>query len=58
MLKSDRVRAVIGADYYSTSLREAVNDCVKAAHKASDAADGVAAAPARSAGPVAAQAGD
>jgi len=56
-LKSDRVRAVIGADYYSTSLREAVNDCVEAAHKASGAADGVAASQPRSAGLVAAQAG-
>ena len=35
-LKSDRVRAVIGADYYSTSLREAVNSCVEAAHKAAE----------------------
>ena len=56
-LNSDRVRAVIGADYYSTSLREAVNACVEAAHKAGDAANGAAgAAPARSGGLVTAEA--
>ena len=55
-LGSDRVRAVIGADYYSTSLREAVNACVEAAHKASDAADGAAgAAPTRLGGLVTAE---
>ena len=37
VLTSDRVRAVIGADYYSTSLREAVNSCVEAARKAAEA---------------------
>ncbi len=59
VLGSDRVRAVIGADYYSTSLREAVNACVEAAHKASDAADGAAAeaAPARSGGLVTSEVG-
>ena len=36
-LSSDRVRAVIGADYYSTSLREAVNSCTEAARKAAEA---------------------
>jgi len=45
-LRDDRVRAVIGADYYSTSLREAVNSCVEAAGKASDEAGGAGATPA------------
>ncbi len=36
-LSNDRVRAIIGADYYSTSLREAVNSCVEAARKAVEA---------------------
>jgi hypothetical protein len=31
--KDDRIRAVIGADYYATSLQEAVNGCVEAAQK-------------------------
>ena len=32
VLKDERVRAIIGADYYATSLREAVSFCVEA-HK-------------------------
>lgn len=31
-VKDKRVQAVIGADYYTTSLREAVDTCVKVAH--------------------------
>ncbi len=46
-LSNDRIRAVIGADYYATSLREAVNSCVEAAHKAQG--DGQQAAPSRAA---------
>ena len=37
VLKEARVRAIIGADYCSTSLREAVSYCIEAAHKASEA---------------------
>ena len=37
VLKEERVRAIIGADYYATSLREAVTFCVEAAHKAGEA---------------------
>ena len=33
VLKDDRMRAVIGADHYTTSLREAVEACVKVAHE-------------------------
>jgi len=33
VLKEERVRGIIGADYYVTSLREAVSFCVEAAHK-------------------------
>ncbi|MGI4944226.1 MAG: AI-2E family transporter [Janthinobacterium lividum] len=46
VLTSDRVRAVIGADYYSTSLREAVNSCVEAARKAAEAGSEPTATPA------------
>ncbi len=46
VLTSDRVRVVIGADYYSTSLREAVNSCVEAARKAAEAESEPAATPA------------
>jgi predicted PurR-regulated permease PerM len=38
VLKDDRVRAVIGADYFTTSLREALETCVKVAHQKVDAA--------------------
>jgi predicted PurR-regulated permease PerM len=31
VLKDERIRALVGADYYTTSLREAVNACVQAA---------------------------
>ncbi len=37
VLKEARVRAIIGADCCSTSLREAVSYCIEAAHKASEA---------------------
>lgn len=47
-LRDDRVRAVIGADYYSTSLRDTVNPCVGAARKAEHGAEASPAAPARS----------
>ncbi len=33
-LRDDRVRAVIGADYYTSSLQEAVETCLHAAHTA------------------------
>jgi methylmalonyl-CoA mutase cobalamin-binding subunit len=33
VLKEERVRAIIGADYYATSLHEAVNFCVETVHK-------------------------
>jgi predicted PurR-regulated permease PerM len=36
VLREPRVRAIIGADYYSTSLCEAVNCCVGAAHRAAE----------------------
>ena len=39
VLKEARVRAIIGADYYVTSLREAVSYCVEAAHKAARQAE-------------------
>jgi predicted PurR-regulated permease PerM len=38
VLKDDRVRAVIGADYFTTSLREALDTCVEVAHQKADAA--------------------
>ena len=34
VLHEDRLRAVIGADYYTTSLHEAVDACLKEAHAA------------------------
>ena len=37
VLKEERVRAIIGADYYVTSLREAVSFCVEAAHNVGEA---------------------
>jgi predicted PurR-regulated permease PerM len=33
VLKDERVRAVVGADYYTTSLRDAVETCVRVAHE-------------------------
>ena len=33
VLKDDRVRAVIGADHYTTSLREALETCIEVAHE-------------------------
>lgn len=36
VLKDERVRAVIGADHFTTSLREAVEACVKVAHRDAD----------------------
>ena len=37
VLGDERVRKVIGADYYTRSLREAVDACVAAAHEKADA---------------------
>ena len=34
VLKDERMRAVIGADYYSSSLREALAACISAAKSA------------------------
>jgi len=39
VLREERVRAIIGADYYATSLRQAVTFCVEAAHKAGEASE-------------------
>jgi hypothetical protein len=39
-LREERVRAVIGADLYTSSLREAVEACLEAAHQAQTTADG------------------
>ena len=33
VLKDERVQAVVGADHYTTSLREALETCVEAAHR-------------------------
>ena len=41
VLKEERVRAIIGADYYATSLREAVTYCIEAAHKTAEASESV-----------------
>jgi predicted PurR-regulated permease PerM len=41
ILKEERVRGIIGADYYVTSLREAVSFCVEAAHKIREASGNV-----------------
>jgi hypothetical protein len=41
VLKEERVRGIIGADYYVTSLREAVSFCVEAAHKIREASGNV-----------------
>jgi len=38
VLKDDRVRAVIGADYFTTSLREALDTCIVVAHQKAEAA--------------------
>ena len=46
LLEDERLRAMVGADHYVTSLREAVNACLAAAHVASETAQ--VAAPARS----------
>lgn len=37
VLMDDRLRTVIGADYYTRSLREAVDACVSAAHEKAEA---------------------
>lgn len=39
VLKDTRVQALIGADYYITSLHEAVHTCIRAAHGANTKAD-------------------
>lgn len=44
VLKDDRMRAVIGADHFTTSLREAVETCVTVAHQEADASTAAAAA--------------
>lgn len=36
VLRDDRLRAAVGADYYATSLREAVTACLEAAHGAEE----------------------
>ena len=41
VLKEARVRAIIGADYCSTSLREAVSYCIEAAQKAGETRESV-----------------
>ena len=38
VLKDERVRAVIGANHYTTSLREALETCVKVAHEDAEVA--------------------
>ena len=35
ILHDERLRAAVGADYYTSSLHEAVEACLEAAHKAS-----------------------
>jgi len=37
VLRDDRLRAAVGADYYATSLREGVTSCLEAAHGAEQA---------------------
>jgi hypothetical protein len=37
VLRDDRIRAAVGADYYTTSLREAVNACLDAVRRAATA---------------------
>ncbi len=44
VLKDERVRAVIGADHFTMSLREALEACVRVAHRDATAAAGRAAA--------------
>lgn len=41
VLTEPRARAIIGADYYSTSLHDAVNCCVRAAQQATEAGGSV-----------------
>ena len=48
LLGDERLRAMVGADHYVTSLREAVNACLAAAHAASETAHVAAPAPALS----------
>jgi predicted PurR-regulated permease PerM len=42
MLRDERQRTEMGADFYTSSLREAVECCLEAAHKAADAGTGPA----------------
>ncbi len=51
LLGDERLRAMVGADDYVTTLRDAVNACLAAAHAASETAQVVAPAPALSAAP-------
>lgn len=39
VLKEERARAIIGADYYATSLHEAVAFCVEAAHQVGESSE-------------------
>ena len=48
LLGDERLRAMVGADHYVTTLRDAVNACLAAAHAASETAQVVAPAPALS----------
>ena len=45
LLGDERLRAMVGADHYVTSLRDAVNACLAAAHAASETAQVAAPAP-------------
>jgi hypothetical protein len=49
ILKDDRLRAALGADYYASSLHEAVECCLEAAHAAPDGTESVAHRPLQSA---------
>ncbi len=48
LLGDERLRAMVGADHYVTSLRDTVNACLAAAHAASETAQAAAPAPALS----------
>lgn len=51
LLGDERLRAMVGADHYVTTLRDTVNACLAAAHAASETAQVAAPAPALSAAP-------
>ncbi len=48
LLADERLRAMVGADHYVASLRDAVNACLAAAHAASETAQAAAPVPALS----------